>query len=157
MLFEPVVALCEQLRARGHVITIETAGTVFREVPCDLMSISPKLSNSTPADPDWGPRHEAIRTDRQPLVQLVERYRENVQLKFVVNPDEALEDQLAEIEVIRLLMPGLSSESIVLMAEGIDEETLRRRERLLVPICIERGFRLTPRYHVSLFGNTRGT
>ena len=36
------------LRERELHITIETAGTVFAPVVCDLMSISPKLANSTP-------------------------------------------------------------------------------------------------------------
>lgn len=54
MLFDPVEELASALRERGHTITIETAGTVFRELPCDLMSISPKLSNSTPG-PEAGP------------------------------------------------------------------------------------------------------
>ena len=37
-----------RLRAAGWHITIETAGTLYLPVACDLMSISPKLSNSTP-------------------------------------------------------------------------------------------------------------
>ncbi len=46
MLFAPVVALTESL-SNVHV-TIETAGTVYQPVKADLMSISPKLANSTP-------------------------------------------------------------------------------------------------------------
>ena len=49
MIAREIVPLTERLRARGLHITIETAGTVFQPVACDLMSISPKLSNSTPA------------------------------------------------------------------------------------------------------------
>src|SRR5580698_11608489 len=48
MISPEIVALTERLRALGLHITIETAGTVFQPVACDLMSISPKLSNSTP-------------------------------------------------------------------------------------------------------------
>ena len=33
----------------GRHITIETAGTLYLPVECDLMSISPKLANSTPS------------------------------------------------------------------------------------------------------------
>ncbi|MBI4908810.1 MAG: 7-carboxy-7-deazaguanine synthase QueE, partial [Acidobacteria bacterium] len=46
--------LTRALRGLGQHITIETAGTVAPEVECDLMSISPKLSNSTPLDVDGG-------------------------------------------------------------------------------------------------------
>ena len=45
------------LRERGMHITVETAGTVFTPVACDLMSISPKLSNSTP-EGSLGGQHE---------------------------------------------------------------------------------------------------
>src|SRR5687768_3452828 len=48
MLFDPIEELARRLKERGHIITIETAGTVYRELPCDLMSISPKLTHSTP-------------------------------------------------------------------------------------------------------------
>lgn len=157
MVFDGVVELCARLKALGHVITVETAGTLFREVACDLISISPKLSNSAPDDPHWRERHEAIRLDLSPLTKLVERYSPDVQLKFVVNPEHDLEGQVGEIFAVRARVPEVESASILLMAEGIDEGTLSRRERLLVPICLAHGFRLTPRYHVTLFGNTRGT
>src|SRR5579862_6099350 len=53
MLFEPVVELASTLKGLGHVITIETAGTIYRDIECDLMSISPKLTNSIPPDAEW--------------------------------------------------------------------------------------------------------
>ena len=43
MIARDVVELSERLRERGMHITVETAGTVFAPVACDLMSISPKL------------------------------------------------------------------------------------------------------------------
>ncbi len=49
MLFSELIPLSRQLRAAGRHITIETAGTLYLPVECDLMSISPKLGNSTPA------------------------------------------------------------------------------------------------------------
>ena len=48
MIAPEVLPLTARLRGAGFHITIETAGTVFRPVACDLMSISPKLANSTP-------------------------------------------------------------------------------------------------------------
>lgn len=153
MLFEPVVGLSRVLADSGHAITIETAGTVYREVSCDLMSISPKLSNSTPDDPAWRDRHEATRSDLTPLRKLIAGYE--YQLKFVVNPESECDD-LGEIET---LIADLEADRgrVLLMAEGTDAETLHRRQRLLAPICLQAGFRLTPRLHVDLFGNTRGT
>ena len=50
---EPLLAadiglLCAGLRDRGYHITVETAATLFKPIACDLASLSPKLSNSTP-------------------------------------------------------------------------------------------------------------
>src|SRR5262245_8628508 len=44
MLFAEMLPLCEKLSAAALHITIETAGTLFLPVACDLMSISPKLA-----------------------------------------------------------------------------------------------------------------
>lgn len=154
MLFDPVIELCEGLKGFGKTITIETAGTIYRDLPCDLMSISPKLANSTPNDPAWNERHEKTRFQPEVLRRLVQAYRH--QLKFVVNPEESLPAQWDEIHDV-LEAIGAKRENVLIMAEGIDVETLTRRERLLVEPCVAEGFRLTPRYHVHLFGNTRGT
>jgi 7-carboxy-7-deazaguanine synthase len=48
MLFAELIPLSTALRNAGWHITIETSGTLYLPVSCDLMSISPKLSNSTP-------------------------------------------------------------------------------------------------------------
>jgi hypothetical protein len=60
MLFAELIPLAAALRERGWHITVETAGTLYLPVACDLMSISPKLSNSAPPpepDPRWAERH----------------------------------------------------------------------------------------------------
>lgn len=164
MLFDAIEEVARSLHSHGHTLTIETAGTLFRDLPCDLMSISPKLSNSTPteseAGPGWPERHEATRLDRGPLRKLLERYE--CQLKFVVdpeaeNPSMGLGVQLAEIESLLAQLPTLRSDRVLLMPEGTDAGTLQRRERQLVSVCLSRGWRLCPRLHIQWFGNARGT
>ncbi len=88
---EPMIApqieeLTEELAARlkPH-ITIETAGTVDAHVRCDLMSISPKLANSTPHTRDngrWADQHERLRYQPEILRRLIQLYP--YQLKFVI-------------------------------------------------------------------------
>ena len=153
MLFDAIVPLAEALRAAGKVITIETAGTVDRSLPCDLMSISPKLANSTPTDPTWEARHEATRHRPDVVRSLVQAY--NYQLKFVVNPEAG--DDLAEIDALLAEIGPVDASRVLLMPEGTDSETLHRRGRALVPVCLERNWRLAPRLHIDLFGNTKGT
>ncbi|MFY9234996.1 MAG: 7-carboxy-7-deazaguanine synthase QueE [Fimbriimonadaceae bacterium] len=158
MLFDPVEHLAARLKARGHMLTIETAGTIHRELDCDLMSISPKLANSSPggsAGPGWKERHETIRLNPQVLRELTFRYP--YQLKFVVNPDLGIDGQVGEIESLISSIGEGQPNRILLMAEGTDSETLHRRERMLVETCMKKGWLLTPRLHIDLFGNTRGT
>src|SRR3990170_1963985 len=64
MLLAELIPLCRELRRRGRHITIETAGTLYLPVACDLMSISPKLAGSAPASdahPRWSRRHDRER------------------------------------------------------------------------------------------------
>ena len=154
MIFDAIEPLATALEALGHLITIETAGTTYRKLPCHLMSISPKLANSTPPESSgWAKRHDATRINLESLGALIEGY--NCQLKFVVNPE--IEGDLVEIDQLLQELPPIEPDRILLMAEGVDPEVQRTRQKLLVDICIERGWRLAPRLHIDLFGNTRGT
>ena len=153
MLFDSVERLCSELKKRGVHITIETAGTVFRKIECDLMSISPKLANSTPDDPDWRTRHEETRQNLTPLTRLIETYPH--QLKFVVG--DQVESDFEEINQLLQHLPPVEKCRVLIMPEGIDTKTLTRRMKALIEPVIHEGWRLCPRLHVELFGNTRGT
>jgi len=151
MLFDGVIPLAEALADRGRTITIETAGTLFRDLPCHLMSISPKMSNSTPAEEPWRSRHEATRHRPEVVSELVKSYP--YQLKFVVQSEADLD----EIERYLELVGPVEAGRVLLMAEGRDAATLHYRASVLVPYAIRRGWRLTPRWQIDLFGDTRGT
>lgn len=153
MLFPRIVPLAAALRAAGLHITIETAGTIFRDVACDLMSISPKLRHSTPGPEhgEWAARHEQRRLNPEALAALVAAYPTR-QIKFVVSSPA----DLAEIDEVLALMPGLKPEEIMLMPEGITPRT-RDTTAWIVDTCLKRGWRFCHRLHIELFGNTRGT
>jgi 7-carboxy-7-deazaguanine synthase len=149
MLFPEIVPLSKELRQAGLHITVETAGTVYQGVECDLMSISPKLANSTPDDPVWSIRHEARRIQPAVLQRLTREFAH--QLKFVVQSTA----DLPEIQEIQA-MCGTPNERVLLMPEGVDVATLQERSAWLVELCKEFGYRFTPRLHVLLFGHRRG-
>lgn len=151
---EPMIApgIEELTRRLQQHITIETAGTVDAEVRCDLMSISPKLANSTPHERDggrWAAQHERLRYRPDVLRRLMEKYSH--QLKFVI----ADPGDLAEVREI-LRDTGADPSRVILMPEGTDAATLADRGRWLVEICKREGFRFSPRLHVDLWGNRRG-
>ncbi|HXA50138.1 MAG TPA: 7-carboxy-7-deazaguanine synthase QueE [Candidatus Acidoferrum sp.] len=149
MIAPEIVALTGRLREAGLHITIETAGTVFHPVACDLMSISPKLSNSTPRDPKWSAQHDRLRIQPDVLRQLMERYP--YQLKFVIAEPADLDEVRALTEMLKA-----DRERVVLMPEGVDRDRLRERGRWIAEICKQEGFRFSPRLHVDLWGDVRG-
>ena len=54
-------------------------------------------------------------------------------------------------------MRGWESPDVLLMPEGIDAPTLQSRAGWIADVCKRTGFRVCPRLHVELYGNTRGT
>ena len=54
MIMPDVAELATKLKSAGSHVTVETAATVFKEMPVDLASLSPKLSNSTPTEREGG-------------------------------------------------------------------------------------------------------
>ena len=149
MIAPGIVELSIDFRRRGYHITIETAGTVFAPVACDLMSISPKLANSTPEGP-FRAQHERLRRNPETLRQLISQF--DYQLKFVIAEESDLDEVrelVAEIEA--------PAGKIILMPEGVDEKKLSDRGAMVAELCKRFGYRFSPRLHVHLYGNRRGT
>jgi 7-carboxy-7-deazaguanine synthase len=137
--------------AKFH-ITIETAGTVYAPVGCDLMSISPKLSNSVPHEREggrWAARHDRLRYQPEVLERLIREYA--YQLKFVV----ASPGDLDEINKVRDDLHA-ERERIILMPEGTTRELLQQRGLWLAEVCKANGYRYSPRLHIDLWGDRRG-
>ncbi|MEL7482911.1 MAG: 7-carboxy-7-deazaguanine synthase QueE [Planctomycetota bacterium] len=161
MIFPQLPAICAGLRAAGIHITIETAGTVFpnewHDLACDLISISPKLGNSTPKNDErdplqvWTERHEQRRLNIPVLNRLLAGFPDR-QLKFVV----ALQADLAEIDDLLNRLSGFETGDVMLMPEGTSVPD-PSGVRWVVETCLEHGWRYCHRLHIELFGDTRGT
>lgn len=167
MIYKQLPELCTALRTQGRHLTIETAGTVFQEVECDLMSISPKLSSSTPspkrmgpandspndrrATSTWAANHERRRQRMDVVRRLTERHV--YQLKFVVG---TLDDVAELLDYLEKLQQWESSR-ILLMPRGTQVAELEETAQWLEPLCQKHGFRFCPRAHIAWFGNQRGT
>ncbi|RIK85220.1 MAG: radical SAM protein [Planctomycetota bacterium] len=154
MLFAELIPLCRQLRRRGRHVTIETAGTLYLPVECDLMSVSPKLAGSGPSPaehPRWARRHERQRRQLDVLARLVAEY--DCQLKFVIDqPAEA-----CEVESLLRELPPVAPDRVLLMPQGRTAEELAAHAAWLPPLCRERGWTYCPRRQIEWFGAVRGT
>jgi 7-carboxy-7-deazaguanine synthase len=154
MLYAELIPLAAGLRERGLHITIETAGTLYLPVACDLMSISPKLASSTPSRSQsarWSRRHERARHAPEVVRRLVAEYP--YQLKFVI--DLASDCEAVE-EYLRELAP-IDRSRVLLMPQGTDQEILERQAAWLEPYCREHQLHFCPRKHIEWFGLVRGT
>ena len=155
MIIPDLPALAASLKKAGKHITIETAATVVPAgIACDLASLSPKLSNSTPPparDPAWAKKHEATRLQPSVISDWIRNYA--FQLKFVVSTEQ----DISEIKNLLSLLPPAPFHQILLMPEGIDFQTLAEKAGWLVEVCKREGFRFCPRLQIELFGHTRGT
>ncbi|TWU24649.1 7-carboxy-7-deazaguanine synthase QueE [Bythopirellula polymerisocia] len=154
MLFAELIPLTEALRASGRYITVETAGTLFLPIECDLMSISPKFSASGPDParfPHWHRRHARQRFQPEVIAQFLARYE--YQLKFVI-------DRASEIDEVDQFLGkflNIQSDRVLLMPQGTTQEELAVRSEWLEPICQERGWTFCPRKQIEWFGPVRGT
>jgi len=150
--------LVRLLRAQSLHVTIETAGTIDRELTADLMSISPKLAGSGPkrgvspsSSSTWVQRHEQRRWRPDVVRQLIERSLD-YQVKFVVDePDDFAQAAAAASEL------GVPSANVWIMPQGITEAQLDRQASWLRPLCQQHGFQYCDRMHVRWYGNRRGT
>ena len=138
------------LKGEGLHITVETAGTVDPVFNCDLLSVSPKTSNSDPPGAARD-RHRRLRHDRAPLRRLLQRFSEH-QLKFVI--DDA--DDLQEVRSVLEEIGGADPSRVLLMAQGRTADEVAERAPAVAALCLEHGFRYTPRLHLDLFGGGRG-
>jgi 7-carboxy-7-deazaguanine synthase len=152
MILSDLPELSQKIKDIDQHITIETAGTVYQKVVCDLMSISPKLSNSTPHEREEGKfaaHHEELRYQPEVLKQLISEY--DYQLKFVIS---SVDDVREARDIVREI--GANREKVLLMPEGTSREVLSDRAKWLVDVCKDFGYRYCPRLHIDIWGNKRG-
>ena len=145
---EPLSKACGAL---GRVVTVETAGTVYRDMHCDLMCISPKMSNSTPDDPTWSKRHDETRTNFDVTRQLLANY--DCHFKFVIDKPT----DIAEVTEYVSVLDELAADHVWLMPQAITREQLAGKVDWVEKLAEEHGFQFSSRLHIEQFGNVRGT
>jgi len=144
--------LVQELKDTGRHITIETAGVAYvPDLACDLMSISPKLSNSTPEEPKLAAIHENSRLDLTVLRELIDNY--DYQLKFVV--DSA--GDLPEIQQAIGEIGNVDSKKVMLMPQAATRDELLAKSPMVAEVCKQTGFVFCQRLHILFWNNQKGT
>ncbi len=142
--------LIKELKASGKHITIETAGIAFvPDIPCDLMSISPKLSNSSPTDAELAAIHENSRLDLAVLRELIDNYE--YQLKFVVDS----EADLSEIQQTLEKIGNFDSKKVMLMPQAATRNELLAKSPIVAQMCEQTALAFSQRLHILLYDGQR--
>jgi 7-carboxy-7-deazaguanine synthase len=117
-------------------ITIETAGLKFvPDLPCDLMSISPK--------PPAGENLDQLR-------RLIQNY--SYQLKFVI----ADKDDLSRAEELLERLGDYDRAKVCLMPQAATRRQYLKAAPIVAELCKQTGFAFSPRLHILLWDNQRG-
>jgi 7-carboxy-7-deazaguanine synthase len=137
--------LVKKLKAIKKHITIETAGIAFvPDLPCDFVSISPKLSNSSGKD--------AVRCYFNAAVirELIDNY--DYQLKFVVDSPDDLDEILWTVYRIG----NIRREKVLLMPQAATRDEFLSKAPMVADLCKQTGFSFGNRLQILLWNNQRG-
>jgi len=156
------------LKQYNYFTAIETNGTNFVEVEgLDFISMSPKLKNSVPVlgqhikidtvdktiTDDMVNKHEKNRVNYDSMKQWCNKYKNNVQLKFVISDLNGTETE--EFKYIQTIC-NIPNNQVYLMPEGMFEEQLKSKRQWLLNYCVKEGYNYTDRLHILIFGHKRG-
>ncbi len=165
-----VTALCKRLKKEFNLhITIESNGTIFDAELVkwvDLYSISPKLSNSIPTGEKLNfynedecaasKYHHEVRRNINVLQEYIDfsnRFDKDLQLKFVVGKQaDANEIQNDYLNVLQ----RYNKQDIMLMPLGAKHEQIEKSNPIVLKMCLENGWKYTPRIHIDIFGSKQG-
>ena len=148
---------------RNIFITIETEGSHFlaTDYPINLLSISPKFSNSIPVlgvktpqgaivDERMIKKHNSKRVNIEAIKQSIE-YHDDYHIKPVLDKELSM---VEEVEVF-LKECEIPNEKVWAMPAGDDRESLMESYPEVMNFVRDRGWRFTGRSHIMAFNTER--
>ena len=149
---------------RDIIITIETEGSHYIETdyPINLLSLSPKFSNSVPVvgavtpggkvvDQKFVDTHNRKRLNTTAIKQMIE-FHSDYHYKPVW---DGTQKNLDEIEAYRVEL-GIPKDKTYIMPAGDTRETLIKMYSLVFEMVAEHGYNMTGRDHIIAYNTERG-
>jgi 7-carboxy-7-deazaguanine synthase len=150
-------------KEREIFITMETEGSHFlaTDYPINLLSISPKFSNSIPilgavtpegkiADENMIKQHNKFRLNKEAIKQAIE-YHLDYHIKPVLDKDLRIYG-----EVYKFLQElGIPNEKVWMMPAGDTREALFESYPVVMDFVRDKGYRFTGRAHIMAFNDKR--
>ncbi len=151
-------------KERGILVTIETEGSHFLETdnPLDLISLSPKFSNSVPVvgvetpsgaivDERMIKIHNRLRLNKDAIRKTID-YHKDYHFKPVW---DGTDKNLKEIEDFRIEM-DIPKHKTFIMPAGDTREELIKMYPMVFELCAEHGYNMTGRDHIIAYDTERG-
>ncbi len=148
---------------RNIFITIETEGSHFlpTDYPINLLSISPKFSNSVPVlgvktpqgtltDERMIKRHNSKRLNKEAIKQSIE-YHSDYHIKPVLDKDLSMVNEVEDF----LKECNIPDNKVWAMPAGDDRESLMESYPEVMNFVRDRGWRFTGRSHIMAFNTER--
>lgn len=140
-----LVVLSAMLRGRGHEVQVETAGTIKPTPELNLnttqYNVSPKLEHSG--------NRESMRYKPDVLRQFVQTGK--AWFKYVMTTTEDFAEIDRQIKEV-----GIPANRVMVMPEGTSPKRTMEVGRKIIDGALERGYGLSFRTHVLLWGDRRG-
>jgi 7-carboxy-7-deazaguanine synthase len=149
---------------RNIFITIETEGSHFIETdyPINLISLSPKFSNSIPVlgvatpnqtivDQKMIDQHNKYRMKLATMSQMI-HFHSDYHFKPVW---DGTDKNLQEIEMVRTIL-DIPKDKTYIMPAGDNREELIKMYPIVFDMCAEHGYNMTGRDHIIAFDTKRG-
>ena len=145
-----------------HHVTLETEGSKFVDnIEIDLLSLSPKLSNSRPRIGTLSPtgkkvtkrqyeKHEIDRKNYDVMKYLIIQAKD-YQLKPVITDLQSL----YEVQKLQELLK-IPNKKVWLMPAGGTNDELQKTRGWLMQYAWKNGYNYTDRIHIVAYGNKRG-
>lgn len=143
LLQAPALAdLITELAPLAMTIHVETAGT---KLPGPLAFLVDTFNVSLKLE------HSGNPLARRRVPEAIEALRDTKRAvwKFVAA-------EPSDLDEVDELVQSFNLAPVYIMPEGVTHEALQRHALALLPAVLERGWSLTPRYHIEIWGDKRG-
>lgn len=148
----------------GIFVTMETECSKYVETehPIDLLSISPKFSNSIPilgtklpksdqlVDQKFIDKHNKFRCKADIIKKMI-NYHKDYQIKPVLNEKLSIYGEFLKLQK----NVGFPDNKVWMMPAGGTPEALAKSSKNVLEFCLEKGYNFTYRYHIAIYGDMR--
>lgn len=143
--------LIKIIRDNGYYVTVETNATNIMNLECDLVSMSPKLSNSicyTEQDEVTISKYNNLRININAIKHYI--HNNNYQIKFVCKD---LQSDIDEVKDILMHIGEYDLTKVMIMPLADSREQLYLVQKELIRLCVENNLRYANRLQLQVWNN----